>query len=243
MSKINTVSEALGYDKNSEEIMNEKELEAVKAQLAQAHKELDEIKKSNWEKQVTELNTVVADLNKKLESEKATVQASKAEVDSAKSALAKVEQEKKDLSEQLEKFKTEAAQAEADRKQLERLAKVKEAYSLASNEEAKKFADPLTALTDEAFAAHIEVIKSFKKVEVKTEVKVESEIKTEKVDATVLDKTEPVKEADVNVGGSPVDSAVAALQAELVEFFDLGNKEVEVEASEKPKKKTKVKNK
>lgn len=239
--KIDTVSEALGYDTNSEEIMNEKELETVKAQLAQAHKELDEIKKSNWEKQVTELNTVVADLNSKLDAEKATVIASKAEVDSAKAALVKIEDEKKAIAEQLEKFKTEAAQAEADRKQHERLAKVKEAYSLASDEEAKKVADPLTALTDEAFAAHIEVIKSFKKVEVKVEPKVE--VKTEKVDAAVLDNAEEVVEVDVNVGGNQGDNAMAALQAELVDFFNIGKEEVEAEASEKPKKKTKVKNK
>lgn len=218
--KIEDVFQTLGYYKNSEEIMEklQEEVNNLKAQLEVANKKLVEVDKTNFEKQVADLKVEVESLTAKLE-------ASKAELDVAKKEFDKVVASEKEAKEQLSKFQIEAEKTEAARKEADRLSKVKEAYSLASDEDAKKFATPLSALTDEAFAAHLEVIKGFK-----------TPVKVEKTDAAAaLETATPVKEPD---GVVPVvEETVNELQAELVDFFNLGEKTQETAKASKSKKK------
>lgn len=218
--KIDDISKILGYKTISEETMDntkvQDELNTVKAKLAEAEKQLAEVAKANFDKQLT-------DLQKQVDSLTAGLNASKAELEVAKTELDKAAQSNKELKEQLEKFQVEAAQAEVARKQADRLAKVKDAYAI-EEAEAKKFVDTLNALTDEAFAQHIDAIKSLKKVDV---------AQTPKVDATAaLNTATPVKDNDVNPSVD-TDQSKTALAAELEAYFKLDEA---AQASSKNKK-------
>lgn len=219
--KIDDISKILGYKTNSEETMDntkvQEELNTVKAKLVEAEKQLADVAKSNFEKQLS-------DFQKQVEGLTAGLNASKAELEVAKTELEKAALSNKELKDQLEKFQAEAAQAEAARKQADRLAKVKDAYAV-EDAEAKKFVDTLNALTDEAFAEHVNAIKSLKKVEV---------VAAPKTDATAaLNTATPVKDNDVNPSVD-ADAANTSLAAEIEAYFKLNDESAQ--ASNKNKK-------
>jgi len=232
--KIYSFSEQLGYDESSglakKELMNEQalkaELEALKLKLDEANKVIADTQKANWEKQVADLKSIVAGKEKEVESVSASVTAAKAEIDAAKTGLEVLTKENTELKVEVQKFKDEAAKTEAAHKLTKRLEQVKEVYGLNTVADAQKFVEPLVALTDEAFAAHLEVVKGFK-------------VSTKTDNAKALETGTPVVEPDLNVGAnSGKDEEKNALASELNEFFGL-NKETEEPA--KASKKTKVK--
>lgn len=200
--KINTILTTLGYEKNNEEIMNDNENKELKAELAKAQKDLveanklvTETAKANWDKQVADLQGSVATLTKELNTEKANVNAAKSEVEVAKAALTKLEDEKKELVANLDKFKLEAEKATAARIKLDRLGKVKEAYSVTDEAKAEQLFNTISALTDEAFALHIETIKSIVK-----SVKVEKvEVKPADAAVAALNNATPIIEPNLTV--------------------------------------------
>jgi hypothetical protein len=195
----------------------QKQVEELKAELAAA-------KTAETTKQTTELQG-------QLDAAKAglsAAEAAKAEADKAIAALtarAEAAEAAKAAAEKL------LADAEAAKVLAERVGQVKDAYGFESTDEAKATTETLAALTAEAFAKHLEIMKAYKAKSVPApKVAPPATVAAATAGATVVPETVAV------VTTAAADDEASAVAAEMLAFY--GKAELpEGEDAPKPKAK------
>jgi hypothetical protein len=218
--------------------MTEAEIKALQTQLAEAKAQLAEATKANWDKQLAEAK---ADAAKAADAARAALDAARAEAETAKAqakaaadelakakaALEAAERAKAELQAAVDAQQAAAEKAAAEARLADRVTRVKAAYGLSTDDEAKATAETLAALPDEAFEKHLKSMAGYapksttaKPGETRVTDKPAPMGGGAKPVKASLDGTTPVEgDAALTAAGDTAESEDEAIASEMLNFF------------------------